>query len=56
MEKTKGLEGITNLILPSCSLLMGYDGMMALVMARENCDAFNSHDLEVFISSNTYMQ
>ena len=30
---------------------MGYGGMMALVMAGENCDAFNSHDLEFFISS-----
>ena len=56
VEKTKGLEGITNLIQPSWSHLMGYGGMMALVMACENCDAFNSHDLEVFISSNTYMQ
>ena len=55
VEKTKGLEGITKIQF-SLSLLMGYGCMMALVMARENCDAFNSHDLEVFISSNTYMQ
>ena len=47
VEKKKGLEGITNLIQPSWSLFMGYGGMMALVMAGENCDAFNSLDLEM---------
>ena len=55
VEKTKGLEGITKIQF-SLSLLMGYGCMMALVMTRENCDAFNSHDLELFISSDTYMQ